>query len=58
MKPGRPRTIAGDKSVQASFSVSVQEYDALKEQAERCGMSISSWLRAQVDSKTPQPVES
>jgi len=58
MKTGRPRTIAGDKSVQASFSVSLEEYAALKEQAEKCGMSLSAWLRAQVNSKTPQLVES
>jgi len=48
MKPGRPRTIAGEKSVQAIFSVSLEEYKALKLEAERTGMSLSAWLRAQV----------
>jgi len=48
MKPGRPRTIAGDKSVQASFSLSLEEYSAMKREAEKAGISLSAWLRAQV----------
>jgi hypothetical protein len=53
MKPGRPRTIADDKSVQASFSVSLEQYRALKAEAEKAGMTLSSWLRAQVTKGNP-----
>jgi hypothetical protein len=56
MKPGRPRTITGEKSVQASFSVSVKEYRALTAEAQKSGMSLSSWLRAQVTKKKTPPV--
>ena len=41
----RPRKIPGKKSIQATFSLSDVEYDAIKKQAAEDHMSISEWLR-------------
>ena len=41
----RPRKIPGEKSIQATFSLSDVEYEAIKNQAAEEHMSISEWLR-------------
>ena len=41
----RPRKIPGEKSIQATFSLSDVEYEAIKKQAAADHMSISEWLR-------------
>ena len=41
----RPRKIPGEKSIQATFSLSDVEYEAIKKQAAEDHMSISEWLR-------------
>jgi hypothetical protein len=41
----RPRKIPGERSVQASFSLSDVEYEAIKELARQQGQTTSEWLR-------------
>jgi hypothetical protein len=43
----RPRIIPG-KSVQATFSLSLLEYEAIKSAAEIAGRSISQYIRLKV----------
>lgn len=41
----RPRKLPGEKSIQATFSLSDVEYEAIKNQAAQDNKSISEWLR-------------
>lgn len=49
----RPRKIPGERSVQASFSLSDLEYEAIKEAARREGMTTSEWLRGTAVARLP-----
>lgn len=53
---GRPRKIPGERSVQASFSLSDVEYEAIKELARQQGQTTSEWLRGTAVARLPEDV--
>ena len=52
----RPRKIPGERSVQATFSLSDIEYEAIKAEANREGKSLSEWLREVAVGRLTSPI--